>query len=124
MKEIKPFRATHFEGMNGRQYCNVKARDPITTRRHHLVTCGLCQTMMRHHGITPEVAADWYRKRPDRSQGLKMKYFVLKPAGDDVYAQASRVAMSTYATYIDEFNPQLADEMRKWVESEAKAVRK
>lgn len=30
--------------------------------------------------------------------GLKMKYFVLKPAGDDAYAKASRAAMNRYAT--------------------------
>ena len=32
--------------------------------------------------------------------GLSMKYFVLKPAGDDAYAKASRCAMRKYAWFL------------------------
>jgi hypothetical protein len=32
--------------------------------------------------------------------GLYMKYFVLKPKGDDLCAEASRVAMSAYANHL------------------------
>jgi hypothetical protein len=50
--------------------------------------------------------------------GLQMKYFVLKPKGkdgNDVYAQASRHAMMTYARYIQRDNPELAKNIVDWV---------
>lgn len=47
---------------------------------------------------------------------LYMKYFVLKPKGDDVYAYASRASMLTYARMIQQSNPSLAKELREWVE--------
>jgi hypothetical protein len=46
--------------------------------------------------------------------GLLMKYFVLKPAGNDKYAAASRRAMHAYATFIREENPVLSDQLRDW----------
>jgi hypothetical protein len=46
--------------------------------------------------------------------GLKMKYFVLKPEGNDEYAKASRKAMFVYASSIQLFNPELADDLFKW----------
>lgn len=46
--------------------------------------------------------------------GLKMKYFVLKPKGEDKYAQASRAAMIEYARIIDDTNPALGQELRHW----------
>lgn len=52
------------------------------------------------------------------SKGLMMKYFVLKPNGTDVYAQASRRAMRTYAGLIEEHNEQFAKELREWADSE------
>ncbi len=51
-------------------------------------------------------------------QGLLMKYFVLKPAGIDLYAQASRRAMRTYAALIDLDNPEFAKELREWADAE------
>lgn len=55
--------------------------------------------------------------------GLMMKYFVLKPAGTDIYAQASRRAMRSYAALIESDNQQFADELRKWADDEfAKAI--
>lgn len=48
-------------------------------------------------------------------KGLMMKYFVLKPKGDDDYAIASRAAMMAYAAVIRELNPTLAEELRDWV---------
>lgn len=50
--------------------------------------------------------------------GLQMKYFVLKPKGDDVYAEASRKAMGVYAKHVENENPQLAEELRDWCSRE------
>lgn len=47
--------------------------------------------------------------------GLHMKYFVLKPKGDDAYARASRMAMSVFAKKIKEDNPKLANDLENWV---------
>lgn len=49
--------------------------------------------------------------------GLEMKYFVLKPEGDDIYASASRKAMRVYASHIREENPELCKDIRKWVDN-------
>lgn len=51
--------------------------------------------------------------------GLTMKYFVLKPAGDDSYAKASRAAMRTYANRISEENRGLCEELYAWADREA-----
>jgi hypothetical protein len=50
--------------------------------------------------------------------GLEMKYFVLKPKGDDLYARASRAAMRQYAKLIQEDNATLANELREWADKE------
>ena len=50
--------------------------------------------------------------------GLIMKYFVLKPRGDDIHAAASRAAMRTYATMIQKDNLELADQLRAWADNE------
>ena len=47
--------------------------------------------------------------------GLQMKYFVLKPSGDDPYAKASRAAMAQYAASIKGENPELAQELVTWI---------
>ncbi len=52
------------------------------------------------------------------SDGLKMKYFVLKPHGADVYARASRAAMFVYAHEISADNTTFAHEVWGWVERE------
>lgn len=49
---------------------------------------------------------------------LIMKYFVLKPAGDNAYAEASRLAMRAYATKIYGENAELAKELREWADRE------
>lgn len=54
--------------------------------------------------------------------GLIMKYFVLKPAGNDTYAKASRAAMRTYARMILPENPELALELQDWADKEEFAV--
>lgn len=59
--------------------------------------------------------------------GLVMKYFVLKPAGDDEYAAASRAAMFKYSNIIAPTNPELSKELFDWAAQEnaeayAKAV--
>ena len=50
--------------------------------------------------------------------GLEMKYFVLKPRGDDVYARASRIAMRSYSNTIAEENPKLSEELWIWANDE------
>lgn len=51
--------------------------------------------------------------------GLLMKYFVLKPAGDDRYAAASRAAMLRYADCIAQENSQFAADLRDWANRES-----
>lgn len=48
-------------------------------------------------------------------EGLKMKYFVLKPEGEDPYSRASRMAMGVYAEAIKEFDKPLADALWEWL---------
>lgn len=54
--------------------------------------------------------------------GLEMRYFILKPKGDNVYAEASRQAMLAYAEYISHVNPDFACELASWAEDEQTAV--
>lgn len=54
--------------------------------------------------------------------GLIMKYFVLKPEGDDIYAQSSRRAMRAYAKLIQVENPELAKELVEWADREYEAM--
>ena len=51
-------------------------------------------------------------------QGLIMKYFVLKPKGNHIYAEASRKAMRAYAAHIIKENETFANELRVWADSE------
>jgi len=51
-------------------------------------------------------------------EGLIMKYFVLKPAGNNIYAQASRKAIRAYARHIIGENEQFADELNAWADRE------
>ena len=55
-------------------------------------------------------------------EGLKMKYFVLKPEGEDKYAEAARDAMRAYANTINQENPVLAKELREWAQKEMDAA--
>ena len=50
--------------------------------------------------------------------GLFMKYFVLKPRGGDIYAEASRAAMHSYAKFIKKDNPVFAEEIINWASTE------
>jgi len=43
-----------------------------------------------------------------------MKYFVVKPKGDNPYAKASRVAIKAYAKSIEDENPQLCHDLCMW----------
>ena len=54
--------------------------------------------------------------------GLIMKYFVLKPSGDNEYAMASRRAIKMYAKTIEKTNGKLATELRDWMLKEDSAV--
>ena len=49
---------------------------------------------------------------------LEMKYFVLKPRGKGVHAQASRLALHAYAIIIQDTDPQLALDLRTWAMKE------
>jgi len=53
---------------------------------------------------------------------LEMKYFVLKPRGDDRHAVASRAAMRMYARSIRTADPELARELREWANRELSIV--
>ena len=49
--------------------------------------------------------------------GLKVKYFVLKPGGKTAYHKASRAAIRKYAESIEFENPQMAEDLRDWVDT-------
>lgn len=51
--------------------------------------------------------------------GLVMKYFVLKPGGTSKYAQASRRALHSFASFIRTENPLLAEELLEWAKLES-----
>jgi hypothetical protein len=46
--------------------------------------------------------------------GLYLKYFVLKPNGQDAYAKASRAAMRAYAKEIKQHDSGMADSLNEW----------
>lgn len=48
------------------------------------------------------------------NDGLRMKYFVLKPRGKSPYHHASRAALYAYADAIEDENQTLADDLRAW----------
>lgn len=50
--------------------------------------------------------------------GLEMKYFVIKPKGNGIYAEASRKAMKAYAAHIDAENRKFANDLYDWVNRE------
>jgi len=54
--------------------------------------------------------------------GLEMKYFVLRPAKDNWHGRASRAAMLAYALEVESEKPELAKEIREWVEREHDAI--
>ena len=52
---------------------------------------------------------------------LEMKYFVLRPRSKrylDAHAQASRLAMHTYASVVEGADPALAEGLRGWADRE------
>lgn len=56
--------------------------------------------------------------------GLLMRYFVLRPAGTDSHARASRTAIQAYARAIAIEKPELARALEEWVaEERAKMVK-
>ena len=56
--------------------------------------------------------------------GLQMKYFVLKPHGNDAYAKASRAAMRAYANHISDENKALCNDLREWADYETPELNK
>lgn len=54
----------------------------------------------------------------EKSNSIQMKYFVLKPKGKNIYAEASRKAMRAYASHIESENKQLSKELREWADKE------
>lgn len=57
-------------------------------------------------------------KEAKKMSGLEIKYFTLKPKGNDPYAKASRKAMRAYALGIESENPELAEDLRQWADRE------
>jgi len=57
-----------------------------------------------------------------KSEGLILKYFIVKPKGNNIYAKASREAMLRYAEVINIINPVFANDIIEWVHSEQIAV--
>ena len=58
------------------------------------------------------------------NEGLLMKYFVLKPSGNNIYAKASREAMRKYAEAILPVNQTFADNLKEWVLKEEDLVKR
>lgn len=56
-----------------------------------------------------------YLGEPSKEARLMMKYFVLKPWGNDIMAKASREAMLVYAHNIYPEHPEFAKEIRDLV---------
>jgi hypothetical protein len=54
----------------------------------------------------------------ENNMDLQMKYFVLKPAGNDLFALASRRAMRVYAETVAKEHPDFANQIREWVNRE------
>ena len=54
--------------------------------------------------------------------GIETKYFVLKPRGDNEWAAASRKAMRAYARHIQGIDPELAESLLSWANSESKVA--
>ena len=50
--------------------------------------------------------------------GLQLRYFILKPKGRSMYAQASREALKAYAEAIELENKELSEDLNAWVERE------
>ena len=57
-------------------------------------------------------------KLEDKMENLFMKYFVLKPKGKDIYAEASRKAIRAYARHITQEEPSFAKELEEWADRE------
>ena len=55
---------------------------------------------------------------------LEMKYFVLKPRGNNLYAAASRLAMDAYAHVIQDTDHELANSLKTWVYNERQKATK
>jgi hypothetical protein len=49
-------------------------------------------------------------------KGLHMKYFVVKPAGADQYAYASRAALRAYAKELIDKDDALAKDLLEWAQ--------
>jgi hypothetical protein len=74
--------------------------------------------VMMENTTTENAAQSPLAPCPGSAPGLYMRYFVLKPKGNDAYAIASRRAMREYARSIEATNPQLTKELREWADSE------
>lgn len=51
---------------------------------------------------------------------LEMKYFVLKPKGNNPWAAASRKAMRAFADHIEDVDLETATSLRVWADTESK----
>lgn len=53
---------------------------------------------------------------------IKLKYFVLKPRGSDAYAKASRTALRVFSTEMEQDDPALAAQLKRWAYDEERAA--
>lgn len=53
----------------------------------------------------------------DKNTGLWFKYFILQPGKIGIYGDASRKALKIYAEIIHPVNPELADDIEKWLKT-------
>jgi hypothetical protein len=90
----------------------------------HKETIAALQRLQEKGGLGPAAhqAIDNALAQLQHAAPLELKYFVLKPSGDDVYAQASRMALYTYAAAIEGENPVLAEQLVQWQRREAQAA--
>ena len=56
--------------------------------------------------------------KKENPNGLKLKYFVVRPEGNDTHARASRAALRTYSAVILKENEQLSKDIEIWVTKE------
>ena len=60
----------------------------------------------------------------NKDKGLLLRYFVIKPKGNNIYAKASREAMWKYAEVIESTNLIFADDLKEWALKEESLAKK
>ena len=55
---------------------------------------------------------------------MRLKYFVLRPGGIDIFAFASRAALRAFSAEIGKDDPELAEETACWAIEESRKAQK